>query len=139
MNVPDVTSEFRFVPGQQEQGFRSVLFVPMVRDAMSIGVIGVSRMVVGPFPENQVELLQTFADQAVIAIDNVRLFNETKEALEQQTATVPAAPTGGGVRGWVRVMAWGRGRRRGGAGREGVDVVYALLTSPGVRRIIGLP
>ena len=37
MNVPDVTSEFRFVPGQQEQGFRSVLFVPMVRDAMSIG------------------------------------------------------------------------------------------------------
>ena len=86
MNVPDVTSEFRFVPGQQEQGFRSVLFVPMVRDGVSIGVIGVSRMVVGPFPENQVELLQTFADQAVVAIENVRLFNETKEALEQQTA-----------------------------------------------------
>src|SRR4029450_4256147 len=86
MNVPDVTSEIRFVPGQQEQGFRSVLFVPMVRDGVSIGVIGVSRMVVGPFPENQVELLRTFADQAVVAIENVRLFNETKEALEQQTA-----------------------------------------------------
>jgi two-component system, NtrC family, sensor kinase len=86
MNVPDVTSEFRFVPAQQEQGFRSILFVPMVRDGVSIGVIGVSRMVVGPFPESQVELLQTFADQAVVAIENVRLFNETKEALEQQTA-----------------------------------------------------
>ena len=56
MNVPDVTSEFRFVPGQQEQGFRSVLRAE-VRDGVSIGVIGVSRMVVGPFPENQVELL----------------------------------------------------------------------------------
>jgi signal transduction histidine kinase len=94
MNVPDVTAEFRFVPGQQEQGFRSVLFVPMVRDGASIGVIGVSRMIVGPFPESQVELLQTFADQAVIAIENVRLFKaletrnaELTEALDQQTAT----------------------------------------------------
>src|SRR5262245_18763115 len=87
MNVPDVTAEFRFVPGQREQGFHSVLFVPMLRDGVSIGVIGVSRMEAGSFPENQVELLKTFADQAVIAIENVRLFNETKEALERQTAT----------------------------------------------------
>jgi two-component system, NtrC family, sensor kinase len=101
MNVADVTSEFRFVSGQQEQGFRSALFVPMVRDGIGIGVIGVSRMVVGPFPEHQVELLQTFADQAVIAVENVRLFKELHEkntsltvahsqvtaALERQTAT----------------------------------------------------
>ena len=94
INVPDVTSELRFVPGQQEQGFRSVLFVPMVRGGVSIGVIGVSRMVVGPFPENQVDLLKTFADQAVIAIENVRLFKELEarnrdltESLERETAT----------------------------------------------------
>src|SRR5215470_14699808 len=94
MNVADVTAEFRFVPGQQEQGFRSVLFVPMIRDGASIGVIGVSRLAVGPFPDNQVELLKTFADQAVIAIQNVRLFTELEtsnraltETLEQQTAT----------------------------------------------------
>jgi GAF domain-containing protein len=101
MNVPDVTTEFRFVPGQREDGFRSVLFVPMLRDGVSIGVIGVSRIEVGAFPEDQVQLLQTFADQAVIAIENVRLFTELQEknraltqahaqvteALEQQTAT----------------------------------------------------
>ena len=101
MNVADVSAEFRFVPGQQEQGFRSVVFVPMVRDGVSIGVIGVSRMVVGAFPQQQVELLQAFADQAVIAIENVRLFTELQEknreltkahaqvteALSQQTAT----------------------------------------------------
>jgi GAF domain-containing protein len=85
MNVSDVTAEFRFVPGQQEQGFRSVLFVPMVRDGVSIGVIGVSRMIVGPFPDNQVELLQTFADQVVIAIENVRLFKARWPALGQES------------------------------------------------------
>jgi GAF domain-containing protein len=87
MNVPDVTAEFRFVPGQREQGYRSALFVPILRDGDSIGTIGVSRREVGAFPEEQVQLLKTFAAQAVIAIENVRLFNETKEALEQQTAT----------------------------------------------------
>jgi GAF domain-containing protein len=69
------------------RGFRSNLFVPMVRDGKAIGSIGVTRLQPGEFPAHQVELLKTFADQAVIAIENVRLFNETKEALEQQTAT----------------------------------------------------
>jgi GAF domain-containing protein len=69
------------------RGFRAALSVPMLRDGQPIGVITVSRSKAGAFAANEVELLQTFADQAVIAIENVRLFNETKEALERQTAT----------------------------------------------------
>ncbi len=68
-------------------GFRSVLSVPMRREHQIVGVITVTRAAVGEFAGKEVDLLQTFARQAVIAIENVRLFNETREALEQQTAT----------------------------------------------------
>ncbi len=68
-------------------GWQSMLAVPMTRDGAAVGVIWVARAIQGPFPDNQIALLQIFAEQAVIAIENVRLFNETKEALERQTAT----------------------------------------------------
>jgi two-component system, NtrC family, sensor kinase len=70
-----------------KRGFRSVLLVPLLRHSACIGIISVTRTEVGSFNDELIRLLRTFADQAVIGIENVRLFNETKEALQQQTAT----------------------------------------------------
>ncbi len=69
------------------RGFRSTLYVPIVQGDVVLGVMHVSKVEPGPFPQQSVELLTTFADQAAIAIENVRLFNETKEALDQQRAS----------------------------------------------------
>jgi GAF domain-containing protein len=88
-HVPDVLgdSQYQNKDTARVSGYRACLGVPMVRDGQVVGAIFVARRQPSLFADAQVQLLKTFADQAVIAVENVRLFNETKEALEQQTAT----------------------------------------------------
>ena len=81
-DLPDKVKEFA-----RTIGWRSMLVVPMLRNGVAIGTIGITRREAGKFDDKTVDLLKTFADQAVIAIENARLFNETQEALEHQTAT----------------------------------------------------
>jgi GAF domain-containing protein/DNA-binding response OmpR family regulator len=98
--VPLLDSEYPDIRElQSRNGFRTVLNVPLLRDGAAIGVISMLRNEVREFSPAEIGLVQTFADQAVIAIENVRLFKETQEALERQTATsdilrvISASPT----------------------------------------------
>jgi len=96
VQIPDVLAdpEYRLTEPQRLGGYRTHLGVPLLREGSPIGVILVSRRTVRPFDNKHLELVSTFADQAVIAIENVRLFEaeqqrtrELSESLEQQTAT----------------------------------------------------
>ena len=89
VNIPDVQEDVEYLIRDvaRSAGYRSAVGIPLLLRGVPIGAIGVGRPQPGVFPEKQIALLKTFADQAVIAIENARLFNETKEALEQQTAT----------------------------------------------------
>ena len=96
IHVPDVFQDAEYErPEAAVMGnFRAVLSVPLKRGQETIGVLGMARRAPGPFAQRQIELVETFGDQAVIAIENARLFEELQartrdlgEALEQQTAT----------------------------------------------------
>jgi signal transduction histidine kinase len=95
IHIPDVLAdpEYSAAGYQRAFGFRTILGVPLLRDGTTIGVFALTRDKVHPFSQQQIDLVTTFADQAVIAIENVRLFEDVQkrtddlaESLEQQTA-----------------------------------------------------
>src|SRR5262245_40605135 len=75
--------EYALAEVQKRGGFRAILGVPLLRDGSPIGVLHVNRTIVRPFTDKQIELATTFADQAVIAIENVRLFDEIQDKNRQ--------------------------------------------------------
>src|SRR4030095_16661488 len=84
---PDILTQNDFPTLGSGTTARSMLLVPLRQQGKIIGALGARRTEVRPFTPAQIKLLETFDDQAVIAHANVRLFNELKESLEQQTAT----------------------------------------------------
>jgi GAF domain-containing protein len=85
VQVPDVLADTEYIwtEAQERTGFRTVLAVPLLREGNPIGVLVLARSIIRPFTDKQIELVTTFADQAAIAIENVRLFDEIQDKSRQ--------------------------------------------------------
>ena len=91
IDIPDaMNAPPEIAPGNRAflaTGNRAITIMPLIRDRAAIGAISVIRLIAGALSDKQLGILQTFANQAVIAIENARLLNELRESLQQQTAT----------------------------------------------------
>ena len=94
VHIPDSLADPDYTLAESQREFRAILGVPMIRDRRVEGVFGLSRREPGPFSDREIELVRTFVDQALIAIENMRLFEQVRaktrdleESLQQQTAT----------------------------------------------------
>ena len=88
LQIPDVLNDpqYTFAEAQRRGNFRTILCVPLMKDGVAVAVISMWRTVQQPFTDDEIALVSTFADQALIAFENVRLASETKASLDRQTA-----------------------------------------------------
>ncbi|HUQ42697.1 MAG TPA: GAF domain-containing protein, partial [Candidatus Limnocylindrales bacterium] len=89
LHIPDVLEDptYTFSDAQRRGNFRAILCVPLMKDGVAVAVISMWRTVPEPFTDDEITLVATFADQALIAFENVRLAEETRHSLEQETAS----------------------------------------------------
>src|SRR2546426_5288296 len=123
MHTVDLAADKRFPANRNPHlklvRFSAALVVPLVRDGTVVGAIATGRLEAKAFTKAEIRLLQTFADQAVIAIENVRLFNETREALRHQGATADI----------LKIVA---------GSVESTDPVFEAITAAGLRLMPGI-
>jgi PAS domain S-box-containing protein len=111
IHIPDVLadSDYTYTEGQQAAGFRTMLGVPLLREDMLLGVFVLGRNLVAPFMDKEIELVTTFADQAVIAIENARLFEELRDRQAELRVTFDNMGDGVVMFGAdTRLVAWNR-------------------------------